>query len=102
MLFTVIVKQEALEDTITAFNYYEEKSPGLGELFLDNLHNQFIQLAQQPAVNSFIAEDPLQLLRDVRIKRFPYVVVYEIIDKDVVIYAVHNTYKHPRNKLRKV
>jgi hypothetical protein len=74
----------------------------LGELFLDTLQNQYIQLAEQPAVNSFIAEDPHQVLRDVRIKRFPYVVVYEIIEKDVIIYAVHNTYKHPRNKLRKV
>lgn len=102
MLFNVVVSEPANEDTIAAYNYYEDKKSGLGELFLGNLQSLYHQLAQQPAANSLIAEDPHQILRDVRIKKFPYVVVYEIQKKEVIIYAIHNTHKHPRNKLRKV
>ena len=102
MHFKVVVTQPANEDTIAAYNYYEEKRAGLGELFLDNLHGLYLQLAEYPVANSLIAEDPNQILRHLRIKRFPYVVVYEIQKKEVIIYAIHNTYKHPRNKLRKV
>lgn len=101
MSFTVIVKQEAHQDTIDAYNYYEEKQPGLGERFLEALIQRYQELAEHPTYYSCIAEDPLKVLRDVRLEKFPYVVVYEIIDKEVVVYAVHNTYKHPRNKLRK-
>jgi len=34
MSFTVIVKKEAHQDTIDAYNYYEEKLTGLGKDFL--------------------------------------------------------------------
>lgn len=102
MLFTVVIKQEAHEDVTTAYNYYDELQPGLGEVFLAALQSRYQQLAIQPTVNSFIVEDPKQVLRDVRLERFPYVVVYEVIDYEVIVYAVHNTFKHPRNKLRKV
>ena len=101
MSFTVIVKQEAHQDTIEAYNYYEEKQSGLGEMFLETLRHRYHELAEHPTYYSYIDEDTLKVLRDVRLEKFPYVVVYEIIDKEVIVYAVHNTYKHSRNKLRK-
>lgn len=96
MSFTVIVKQEAHQDIIEAFNYYKEKSPGLGERFLQSLQQRYNDLSENPNFYSYIEEDNLNVLRDVKIKRFPFVVVYEIIKEEVIIYAVHNTYKHPR------
>lgn len=102
MTFNVIVKQEAHEDTIDAYNYYEEKQPGLGERFLETLLKKYQDLAEHPTFYGYIDEDPLKVLRDVKIDKFPYVVVYEIMDNDVIVYAVHNTYKHPGNKLRKI
>jgi hypothetical protein len=102
MSFTVIVKQEAHQDTVEAYNYYEEKLMGLGERFLDALQQRYAALSVNPTFYSYIDEDPLKVLRDVKLEKFPFVVVYEIIEKQVVVYAVHNTYKHPRNKLRKI
>ena len=102
MSFTVIVKQEAHEDALAAYDYYEEKQPGLGERFLTELQKTYLQLAGLPSANGFIAEDPLKVLRDVKVARFPYVAIYEIIDREVVVYAVHNTYKHPRGRFRRV
>ncbi len=102
MSFTVIVKQEAHQDTIDAYNYYEEKLTGLGERFLDALQQRYKELSANPTFYGYIDEDPLKILRDVKLEKFPFVVVFEIIENQVVVYAVHNTYKHPRNKLRKI
>lgn len=102
MSFTVLIKLEAHEDAIAAYVYYEEKQPGLGERFLTELQEAYQQLARHPSANGFIAEDPLKVLRDVKVDRFFYVVVYEIIEQEVVVYAVHNTHKHSRGKLRRV
>ena len=102
MSFTVIVKQEAHQDTIDAYDYYEEKLSGLGERFLTALQQRYKELAANPTFYSYIDEDPLKVLRDVKLDKFPFVVVYEIVENEVVIYAVHNTYKHTRNKLRKI
>ena len=102
MPFTVIVKEEAHQDTIEAYNYYEEKSAGLGEMFLEALQQRYRELSEAPTFYSFINEDQMKVLRDVKLEKFPFVVVYEIIENEVVVYAVHNTYKHPGNKLRKI
>jgi plasmid stabilization system protein ParE len=102
MPFTVIVKQEAHQDTIDAYNYYEEKLTGLGERFLDALQQRYKELSANPTFYSYIDEDPLKILMDVKLEKFSFVVVYEIIENQVVVYAVHNTYKHPRNKLKKI
>jgi hypothetical protein len=40
--------------------------------------------------------DDRAILRDVKLERFPYVVIFEIIDNSVVVYAVHCTYQHPK------
>jgi len=101
MPFTVVVKEEAHQDTIDAYNYYEQKQPGLGERFLETLLERYTDLSTQPSHYSHIEEDPLKVLRDVRLKRFPFVVVFEITDTEVIVYAVHNTYRQPGNKLRK-
>lgn len=48
MPFTVIVKQEAHQDTIDAYNYYEEKLTGLGERFLAALQQRYKELSANP------------------------------------------------------
>jgi ParE toxin of type II toxin-antitoxin system, parDE len=102
MSFTVIVKQEAHQDTLDAYSYYEEKLAGLGERFLDALQQRYTELSANPTFYSYIDEDPMKVFRDVKLEKFPFVIVYEIIENQVVVYAVHNTYKHPLNKLRKI
>lgn len=101
MLFHVIVTKGAHHDALEAFGYYEEKQPGLGERFLKHLEECYSSLSQHPTHYSYIDEDPLKVFRDVKLEKFPYVVVFEIKETEVVVYAVHNTYKHPANKLRK-
>ena len=101
MAHTVFVKQEAVDDAIEAYEYYEKKEPGLGERFIEALAKRYSDLSLHPTHYGFIAEDPLNNLRDVRIDKFPYVVVFELTAAEVFIYAIHNTRKNPLRKIRK-
>lgn len=101
MTYNVIIKAEAHADALHAYLYYEEQQQGLGEKFLDTLIKRYEDLTLHPVHYGFINKDPLKVLRDVRLKSFPYVIVFEIINYDVIVYAVHHHKSHPKRKLRK-
>ena len=101
MPFRVIVTKEAHHDSLDAYLFYEEKQTGLGERFLTMLQLCYQSLSEYPEHYGYINEDPLNILRDVKLEKFPYVVVFEITGTEVIVYAVHNTFKHPGKKLRK-
>ena len=100
MGFDLIIKAEAHEDVLSAFVYYEEQQQGLGEKFLKSLDEKYSDLLIHPYNYSFINEDPLKVLRDIRLKNFPYAIVFEIADNVVIVYAVHHLKRHPDRKLR--
>ena len=99
MTFTVIIKQEAYNDIKEAYDYYEYKQIGVGEVFLNALQKRFDDLSKSPNNYSFINEYNSKVFRDVKVKKFPFVIVFEIINETVIVYAVHNCYKHPSKKI---
>jgi hypothetical protein len=100
MSFGVIIKEEALNDIQEAYEYYEFKQLGLGEKFLQKIEQRLLHLSKHPHNYSFINEDYLKILRDVKIEKFPFVIVFEIEDNTVIVYAIHNCYKLPSKKKR--
>jgi toxin ParE1/3/4 len=101
MAFEIEIKQEALDDIRAAFFYYNQQAAGLGDRFLDFLEIRLQHLTAHPHNYSFIDEIPGKIFRDVRLEKFPYVIVYEITGLKVIVYAVHHTRRHPGKKLRK-
>jgi ATP-dependent DNA helicase RecG len=49
-----------------------------------------------PIITVFIDEDPLKVLRDVRVEKFPFPLVFEIEGRQVIIYAVHHLSRNPK------
>ena len=80
-----------------AYDWYEEQLPGLGNRFLDELDACFNKLEKQPLLYAKIKNNFRQAL----FTSFPYVLVFEIIKEDVVIYAVFHTGQSLRKKFRK-
>lgn len=99
MPYKIIVTESAKEDTQTAYNYYEDQKQDLGEEFLQELVNKYDNLGQHPEHYGYI--DKKGLLRDLKIDRFPYVIIFEVTADSVIVYAVHNTYRHPKRMLVK-
>lgn len=91
MAYNLIIKEKVIADVLTAYTYYESKSPGLGEKFIAALHDRYRQIAINPQHYSYI--DYRKKIRDVKLNGFPYVVIYDIEEENVIIYAVHNSYK---------
>jgi len=97
MAYRLILKPEVEGDVEEAYNWYEDQKEGLGEEFLSELTEFYKKIESNPTSFSKAKRS----YRQVALKRFPYVIVYEIVKTEIVIYAVFHTSRNPRNKLKK-
>jgi len=79
-----------------SYDWYEEQLQGLGEIFLDELDKCFKKLQSNPVSNPKIVKN----FRQARLKRFPYVIIFEMIKTDLVIFSVFHTRRNPKNKFK--
>ena len=93
MNFALNITLAAREDTLDAVRYYENIRPGLGDEFLDELEERYSAIGENPYYFSYI--DSQNIIRDVVLNRFPYVVIYKIEQHHVTILSVHNCYQKP-------
>ena len=89
------IKEQANTEVSNAYNYYESKQIGLGEYFLSDFSNTINAIKLSP--NGFVK---FHKYRQVRFSVFPFVIVYEVIENQLVVYAVFETHQDPRKKLR--
>jgi plasmid stabilization system protein ParE len=94
--YNLIVKQEADQEITEAYRWYENKSEGLGERFLSALEDCFYTIDINPTTYQKIYKDQRQAI----VKTFPFVVMYEHNNNDIVVYAVFDTRQDPNKKLR--
>lgn len=94
MSYILEVKDEANLEIIEAYLYYEEKRTGLGEEFLEHLDNYFDRITTNP--KHF--PQKRKPYREAFIKRFPFLVIYEIAKNKVIVYSVFNTWQNPEKK----
>lgn len=99
MAYRLIILKAAAEDAADGYNYYEEIQTGLGDRFLSELLVRFNEISKHPQYYGFI--DSQNIIRDIKLKSFPYLIVYEIDAEKVIIYSVHCGYRHPEKRIRK-
>ena len=96
-LYDLIIKEEAKFEIIDAYNWYESKKEDLGERFIQDLDEYFERIRLTPEIFPCKYSE----FRQVVMKNFPFVIIFEIENKEVVVYAVFNTYQDP-NKLQRI
>ena len=94
MAYLLEVKDEANLEIIEAYLYYEEKRTGLGEEFLEHLDTYFDRIKTSP--KHF--PQKRKPYREAFIKRFPFLVIYEITKGKIIVYSVFNTWQNPEKK----
>jgi len=72
---------------------YENSSAGLGDRFLKSLEDTYKKLSQTPKYYSYITK--AKDLRDVKLKDFPFVVIFQIVNDQVFVLRVFNTNRNP-------
>lgn len=96
MRYLLDIKEEVNLDSLEAYEYYESKSIGLGERFLDQV-DVFLELIVQ---NPYLFPSKKPPFHEAFIMDFPYLIVYGIEGDTVVVFAIFNTWKNPEDKLK--
>jgi plasmid stabilization system protein ParE len=80
----LIVTPEAEADLLDGFRSYEEKQPGLGGRFLDEIEQSFSRIAPNPRMYQAVESD----IRRAVVHTFPYLVFYVFDAEAVHVLAV--------------
>ena len=95
MKYNLIVTTVAEEHILSACSYYEAQQSGLSERFLAELNTVYKKISSNPQLYSYISSNPNDKFRDIKLYKFPVVVIYEIKENDIIVVAVFNTDRKP-------
>ena len=88
------------EESVRIAQYYEQRQAGLGVRFFDSLEKAFEDIAANPAgfprLESISTE---RTIRRVILNRVPYMVVYEIVASECLVFAVRHVSQEPPHDL---
>lgn len=87
----IVILDEAKQDLIEGYRFYEEQSPGLGSYFLTNLYADIESLKIYAGIHNHAYKNYYRLLSH----RFPFAVFYQFKDATVFIYAVLDCRRNP-------
>lgn len=74
-----------------AVDYYNSESPGLGDEFLLELLNAIDRIEQFPEAFQKFTKNA----RRCQTRRFPYAVVYEVLEEEILVVAVAHLHRNP-------
>lgn len=83
-------------DTIVAYEFYESRRKNLGERFLDELENCYKSIVLNYTTYKVVHT----IYRQAVLNKFPFVVIYSVDEKDIIITAIFNTSQNPKKKFR--
>jgi len=92
----LIIKPRAILMVKEAYDWYEEQSKGLGEFFLSELDVCYKKVEAQPNLYGKVKNN----FRQIKLKRFPYVVAYEVLKGKLVVFEVFHTSRNPKHKFK--
>ncbi len=94
MAYKLEIRPLAAMEVLEAYDWYELQREGLGSEFLDELEMFYTSVLRNPTSYGFYDKT----VRQGKLNRFPYVVVFEIFDEPVVVYSVFMTKQDPGKK----
>jgi plasmid stabilization system protein ParE len=93
MQFELFISPVAFAESMDAYDFYETKSIYLGERFLNSLESTYQKIAHFPRRYTYISST--KDLKDVKVKDFPFVVIFQILNNKIIILRVFNTNRKP-------
>ena len=91
----LIIDTEAQLEIEKAIEWYEKEREGLGFEFYKYLLGYFKTLQENGA---FFQIKRKPVFREMPLKRFPFVIIYECNYEEIYVYSVFNTYQNPVKK----
>lgn len=91
----LIIVPEAQIEIEEAIEWYEGKVVGLGAEFFNYLDGYFQTLKNEKVLFEI---KRMPVFRELPLKRFPYVIIYEKLQDKIIVYSVFNTSQDPSKK----
>lgn len=89
MAFSVSFHEEAQAELDAAVEWYEKESGGLGWRFHSAVTEAVKRIAENPTFYGICFEN----YRDVALRKFPYRIVFKIVENSVIVYAVFHGHR---------
>ncbi|WP_427872547.1 type II toxin-antitoxin system RelE/ParE family toxin [Flavobacterium sp. MMS24-S5] len=95
MVFKITILPLAEKEIEESIEFYESRSRGLGKQFLTYLksylkvlktNRELFEIKKQPGY------------REMTLVKFPFVIIYEIIGVEIIIYSIFHTSRNPERK----
>ena len=84
------------KDVLAGYEWYERKSPGLGEDFLRTFYACASEIAHNPLLYPKVYKEFRRRL----IKRFPYAIYFKIEENQVIVLGIFHCARDPRSVRR--
>ena len=97
MAYRIEVKDRAKTEIEEAFTYYEDQRSGLGYEFWEALETALHEMKSHPLGYQIKYE----VYRTKVIKPFPYLLIFELIEKNIIIYQCFGGKDNPSKKHKK-
>ena len=92
MIERVVFTPESDDDVVAAYDWYENREPGLGEDFLRCVEACVLGIQRHPEMYPVATDE----FRRALIRRFPYEIFYEPTADSITIYAVFHCSQDPQ------
>lgn len=89
------IEEVASNEINNAYLWYEEQSTGLGDKFLKSLDRAFSAIQKSP--NGY---EQFDRHRQYVMKKFPFIILYEVTKDTLYVDAVFHTSRNPDEKIR--
>lgn len=91
MPYSIALSEEAEEDILQAYQWYEEQRPGLGDEFADAIETSFTAITDSPEAYSFRKRN----VRGCIVFRFPYLVLFVVNEQSIEVVSVFHMHRNP-------
>jgi plasmid stabilization system protein ParE len=81
----------AREELAAAATYYNEQQPGLGFRFVSAVEGTISRVQRAPYLHRALEDD----LRKIRVRKFPYAVIYRTREQQIEVIAVMHLRRRP-------
>lgn len=95
--YKIIILEQAISEIAESCLYYNNKLPGLGFEF----EEEIFQLLHLIKDNPLLFPIKFAHIHEAVVARFPFVINYEVLGKQIIVSAVFHTKQHPDKKTKK-
>jgi plasmid stabilization system protein ParE len=96
----VIFRPPAVEDTVEAAAWYEERAPGLGDELIDEILAAADRARQNPELFRTVYRHGK--IRRVLTNRFPYRIFFSVVGETLYVHAVLHGARHDRRWIERL